>query len=96
MTEAEPQRSKSIAERVADVLRDHAVPLPDDGYPDDEYDCCAAEVLANFVVVPRDGDSVSAPAREELVTVLDGDSNRADAVIAWLMSYGRSDHLVKR
>lgn len=40
-------------EALARLLREHRTPVPDDGYPADEYDCCADAILAEFLVVPR-------------------------------------------
>jgi len=44
---------------IAQVLRNHAAPLPDEGYPLDEYDCCAEELLKVFAVTVRGEDTVN-------------------------------------
>lgn len=46
--------SDDIREELTKLLREHQVPIPDHGYPLDEYDCCAAAILDKFLVVPRD------------------------------------------
>ena len=35
-----------IRDRLAAALREHGTPLPDVGYPADEYECCAEELLS--------------------------------------------------
>ena len=46
--------SDDIREELARLLREHQPPIPDDGYPADEFDCCADAILARFLVVPAD------------------------------------------
>ena len=46
--------SDDIRDELARLLREHQTPIPDDGYPADEYDCCADAILERFLVVPRD------------------------------------------
>lgn len=44
---------------LAEALRLHGTPLPNDGYPDDEYDCCAAHLAsvlsAAYTITPKEG-----------------------------------------
>lgn len=92
-------RSELLA-AVEDALRDHGSPLPDSGYPEDEYECCARELLDRFVLLPRDVSSSMPDLRTELATVLargrrgvtarvnESDRIQADIVLAWLADYG--------
>lgn len=39
-------------DQLAALLRDHGAPIPDEGYPADEYDCCAQALLEAGVRLP--------------------------------------------
>ena len=42
---ADAVTAKKVRDLIATALRDHGTPIPDDGYPRDEYDCCAEAVI---------------------------------------------------
>lgn len=100
MTSEDAARSE-LASRIAETLKSHGSPLPDAGYPGDEYDCCAEELLDEYLVVPREVTAAST-FHESLADVLarsrrgvtartnETDRRQAETVAKWLGDYGRA------
>lgn len=73
--------------RLLRVLREHGTPLPDDGYPLDEYECCADAVIENFGTGADVG--ISHANRDELATVIQqcaSHDHAAHVIANWLSS----------
>lgn len=96
-----------LTSRIAETLKSHGSPLPDAGYPGDEYDCCAEELLDEYLIVPREG-AVATSFHESLADVLarsrrgvtartnETDRRQAETIAKWLGDYGRASAPRKR